>query len=139
MTSMTNLQVLQNALEAFGDPARRSQYLDLYSDDAALHGYAGVGPGKAGIRQFYESFWTSFPDVRVELQEVIESGDRLIVRFEVAGTQRGEFLGVPATGKPIRTHGITILRFANGKCCERWSATDFLNVLIQIGAFGVTA
>ena len=89
--------------------------------------------------KFYESFWSSFPDARVELQEAIESGDRLIVRFEVAGTHQGDFLGVPATGKPIRTHGITILRFENGKCCERWSATDFLNVLVQIGAFGVSA
>ncbi len=136
---MTNLQILQNALEAFGDPARRSQYLDIYAEGATLHGYAAVGPGREGIRQFYESFWSSFPDARVELQEVIESGDRLIVCFEIAGTQQGNFLGVPATGKPIRTHGITILRFENGKCCERWSATDFLNVLVQIGAFGVPA
>lgn len=133
---MTNRQTLEKALAAFGDPARREQYLDLYSEDATLHGYAGVGPGREGIRQFYHQFWSALPDARVDVEEVIESGDRLIVRFEVSGTHDGVFLGVPPTGKAVRTHGITILRFANGKCVERWSAADFLNVMVQIGAFG---
>lgn len=133
---MTNFQILEKALAAYADPGRRSEYLDLYAHDATLHGYAGVGPGREGIRQFYESFWTSFPDSRVEVQEVLESGgDRLVVRFEVAGTHLGNFFGVPATGKPVRASGITILRFVNGKVQERWSAADFLNVLVQIGAF----
>lgn len=132
---MTNTQILKTALAAFADPARRSEYLDLYSDHATLHGYAGVGPGRAGIEQFYAGFWASFPDARVELQEVIECGDRLIVRFEIGGTHLGPFLGVAPSGKPFRTHGITILKFENGKCVERWSAADFLNVLIQVGAF----
>ena len=132
---MTNRQILETAIAAFCDPARRFAYLDLYAENATLHGYAGVGPGREGINRFYEAFWTSFPDAVVELQEVIEAGDRLVVRFELAGTHQGPFLGIAPTGKPFRTHGITILRFQNGQCVERWSAADFLNVLIQVGAF----
>ncbi|MFN7924414.1 MAG: ester cyclase [Bryobacteraceae bacterium] len=132
---MTNAAILERALDAFADPTRRDQYLDLYADHAALHGYAGVEPGRDGIRNFYNGMWAAFPDARVDVQEVLECGDRLIVRFEFAGTHRGAFLGIPGTGKPVRFHGITILKMENGKCVERWSAADFLAALIQIGAF----
>lgn len=132
---MTNREALLTALDAFPDPARREKYLDLYSSDAMLYGYDGVEPGREGIRKFYEAFWAAFPDARVNPQEIIESGDRLIVRFELTATHNGPFLGLAATGKPIRLHGITILRFEGGQCKERWSAADFLPVLVQIGAF----
>lgn len=132
---MTNTEIVVKHVAAFGQAASRASYLDLYADDAQLYGYAGVGPGKEGIRQFYEAMWTSFPDACVDIQETMESGDRVIVRFEFAGTHQGEFLGVAPTGRSVRVHGITILRMANGKCAERWSAADFLTALMQIGAF----
>lgn len=132
---MTNRQILENALACFADPARREQYLDLYADDATLHGYTGVGPGREGIAAFYRNMWTSFPDARVDVQEIIETGDRLVVRFEFAGTQKAAFIGIPATGRPVRFHGITILRMKDGKCVERWSASDFLTAVVQMGAF----
>ena len=50
------------------------------------------------------------------------------------GTHDGSFPGVPATGRPVDVPGITILRFADGRCVERWAVADFLAVMIQIGA-----
>ena len=46
----------------------------------------------------------------------------------------GPFQGMPATGKPFTLPGITILRFADGGCCERWSQADFIGLLQQLGA-----
>lgn len=132
---MTNKQIIQDRVAAFADPARRSYYLDLYADEAQLHGYAGVGPGKEGIRAFYEGMWKSFPDARVVIHDMLEDGDRVVVRFGFLGTHHGEFLGLPPTGKPFETHGITILKMRDGKCVERWSAADFLAVMVQLGAF----
>lgn len=100
-----------------------------------MHGYAGVEPGKAGITAFYQRMWSAFPDARVEIDEAIEAGDRVVARFRFLGTHKGEFLGVAPTGKAIETHGITILKMKDGKCVERWSATDFLAVMVQLGAF----
>jgi predicted ester cyclase len=43
-------------------------------------------------------------------------------------------MGIPATGRRVSVNGITILRFADGRCVERWSQTDFLGMLQQLGA-----
>jgi predicted ester cyclase len=42
----------------------------------------------------------------------------------MTGTHRGAFLGIAPTGRNIGVNGITILRFMNGKCVERWSSVD---------------
>ncbi len=131
---MTNKEIIADRVAAFADPARHSYYLDLYGGDAQLHGYAGVGPGKEGIVAFYEGFWTSFPDARVIVHEMLEDGDKVVVRFSLTATHQGVFAGVPPSGRPIESHGITILRMRDGKCVERWSCADFLSVMIQIGA-----
>jgi len=53
--------------------------------------------------------------------------------FRLKGTHRGTFLGVPASGKSIDVEGVTILRFKDGKCEERWSQTDVFGIMRQIG------
>lgn len=134
MASESNSDVLRRAAKHFGDPARRETYFDLYDEHAVLHGYAGVEPGIASIKQFYAAFWAAFPDSRLLLEDLFESGDKLACRFVVEATHAGPFLGVPASGRRVMLPGITILRFENGKCVERWSQADFLGVMVQIGA-----
>lgn len=131
---MTNQQVIEQALTCFGDPARRSSYFDLYADHAVLHGYPGVGPGLKSIRGFYDTMFAGVPDAKVIPHEFLSLDDKVVVRFTMTGTHLGPLMGVPATGRPIQLPGITILRFENGKCVERWSVADFLAVLGQIGA-----
>ena len=129
-----NRRTLETALAHFSDPVTRERYFDLYDRDCVLHGYPGVEPGFASIRAFYESFWTAFPDVRITIDDVLESGDKLACRFTCRGTHGGPFMGVAATQKRIEFPGITILSFRDGRCVERWSQADFLTVLVQIGA-----
>ena len=130
----TNASILERAARHFNEPTTRDRYFDLYDRDAVLRGYAGVPPGIDGIKAFYATVWSAFPDARLELEDVIEEGDKLAARFALRATHRGEFMGVPATGRPIAITGITILRFRDGKCVERWSEANFLAMLQQIGA-----
>ena len=134
MSTETNLSALHRALECFNDPARRASYLDLYDESVRLIGYAGVEPGLEGVRKFYENLWATFPDAVVQVEDAFGVDDKVVCRFTLTGTHRGDFLGVAATGKPISASGITILRFASGKCVERWSQADFLGVLNQISS-----
>ncbi|MBM3724743.1 MAG: ester cyclase [Acidobacteria bacterium] len=129
-----NLEILNTALGHFSDPASRDRYLDLYADEAILHGYQGVGPGKANIAAFYAAIWQAFPDARVRVLDTLEAEDKVVCRFEMHATQQGAFQGIPATGRAIVLPGITILRFAGGKCVERWSQADFLGLMAQLGA-----
>lgn len=129
-----NKAILLQAIENFGRLETREKYFDLYDDHAILRGYVGVEPGIESIKQFYAQFWTAFPDSKIEVEDLIEDDDKIVCRFVVNATHNGDFMGVPPTGKPVAVPGITILRFADGKCVERWSQADWLSVMMQIGA-----
>ncbi len=109
-------------------------YLALYSDDVVLHGYAGLEPGLANVRRFYESWWQAFPGSQLVLEDPLAAGDRIACRFVMEARHTGPFRGVPPSGKPVSIAGFTILRFVGGKCVERWSLMDSLGLLTQIGA-----
>lgn len=109
-------------------------YLLLYRQDAVLHGYPGVEPGIASIRNFYQRFFTAFPRSRLHFDDLLVCGDKVACRFVIAGTHEGPFQGIAATNRPFSLPGITILRFEGGLCVERWSQADFLGLLQQLGA-----
>jgi predicted ester cyclase len=64
---------------------------------------------------------------------VVADGDFVANSFRLQGTHRGPFLGVAGSGKRIDVEGATILKFAGGKCVERWSQTDVMGIMRQIG------
>ena len=108
-------------------------YLDLYTEDAVLYGY-GLEPGRAPLRQFYEGFLAAFPDTHIAIDDLLAAGDKVACRYRFSGTHRGDFMGVPATGRSVEIAGITVLRFVGGRCAERWAQADFLGLLQQLGA-----
>ena len=134
---MEKRKIVGQALAAFADPAQREHYFNLYAPGIVLHGYDGVDPGIDSVRRYYEAFWTAFPDARVTAEDVLETADKVVVRFVLTGTHRASILGLDATGKQIRISGMTILRFDGDHCIERWSATDSLALAVQLGAFSV--
>jgi predicted ester cyclase len=134
---MSNRDIVERALLCFADPQRREQYFDVYSENVILHGYSGVEPGLDSVRRYYAEIWSVFPDARVIAEELIETDDKVILRFAMVGTHTQPFLGIDATGRSVRIPGMTILRFKDQKCVERWSVTDSLSLLAQLGAFPV--
>ena len=131
MAAEDNKATLERARERWNAGDERG-YLALYDANAVLHGYPGVEPGLDSIRHFYEGFWAAFPGSQLIFEDVLAEGDRVAVRFRLEGTHQGEFQCIPATGRPIALSGITILRFAGGKCVERWSRADFAGLLSAI-------
>jgi steroid delta-isomerase-like uncharacterized protein len=133
MTTPDNKSRLIRALEAFNDSRRREEYFQLYADDAVLHRSPPLAPGVESIKQWYRSLWNAFPDTQITLGNVVAEGEFVANNFRLLGTHRGPFLGVPASGKRIDVEGVTILKFTDGKCVERWSQTDVMGIMRQIG------
>ena len=130
----TNADALNHALAAFNE-GDIDRYLDLYDDHVQVHGYTPAPLDKAGARAFYQGILTGLPDSTLEALDRIETDDTIVVRFVQRGTHRGELLGVPATGRPVELHGITILRFGDeARVVERWTQADLLGLLVQVGA-----
>jgi steroid delta-isomerase-like uncharacterized protein len=136
---MSNQDIFSLALKCFSDPQRRNEYFQLYSDEILLHGYQGIEPGLESVKQFYYAFWNLFPDAQVLLQDLIGEGETLVARYTITGTMHEAFMGVPATGQRIELPGISILHFRRGQCFERWTCSDSLVLLNQIGASVVGA
>jgi predicted ester cyclase len=76
-----------------------------------------------------------FPDLVFSTEEQIAEGDKVASRFEWTGTHRGEFLGIPATGRFVRVWGIVIDRLEEGRIKETRIIMDTLGLMVQLGVF----
>ncbi len=90
--------------------------------------------GLDGARQSIAALRTSFPDIHFTSEDVLVDEDKVVVRWTVSGTHRGEFMGVSPTGKHVSWTGINIYRIADGKIVERWANEDGVSLLQQLGA-----
>jgi steroid delta-isomerase-like uncharacterized protein len=101
-----------------------------YVDHALLPGQA---PGLAGAKKKWAGYLAAFPDVRLTIEDMVAEGDKVAVAWTGEGTQQGELLGIPPTGKRVRVMGISIYRLAEGKIAEQWEQWDRLNLMQQLG------
>lgn len=92
------------------------------------------GPGPEGFIQFFSTFRSAFPDLNITVEHMVADEDNVAIAYTITGTHKGDFLGVPATGQPIKARGVQIARFQNGQIVERWGSSDQLGILQQIGA-----
>jgi predicted ester cyclase len=79
-------------------------------------------------------FFAGLPDVRVTMEDLVVSGDRVVGRFVYRGTHTGDLMGIPATGKPVEMRSIDIWRVQDGMFVEHWDELNLLQVFQQIGA-----
>ena len=93
----------------------------------------GLPAGSEGTKQLIGMFLAAFPDFHITAEDLIAEGDKVASRFTVRGTHKGEFMGIPPTGKQVTMTGIQIPRIANGKMVENWLNLDMLGLLQQLG------
>jgi steroid delta-isomerase-like uncharacterized protein len=75
----------------------------------------------------------ALPDMQFAVNHIVADGDLVMVHWTVRGTNTQPGMGLPATGKPIKTSGMTLFHFKAGKISEEWSAWSMLSVLKQVG------
>jgi len=104
---------------------RRTEMIDqMVASDAIIHGLGDDRRGPAAFGEFHRMFLGAFPDISVEVNEVIGEGDATAVRFTVRGTHQGDHLGFKATGKPLLTTGMAWVRWRDGRIIEAWNEFD---------------
>ena len=113
-------------IEAFGA---------LLADGFVEHEVApGLAPTKEGVQEFFRIYRAAFPDLRMDPEDVVASGDKVVARVRATGTHEGEFMGMPPTGKSIDVQLIDIMRFADdGLVHEHWGVVDMLAMMQQLG------
>ncbi len=93
----------------------------------------GVAVGIEGPKRNNRNRLAGFPDVHAVIEDIIEAGDRFVIRLVWQGTHTGPYSGVSATRRVVRVRGLAIWRFASGKVVEIWSIQDQFSLLRQIG------
>ena len=106
---------------------------ELLSPQAVIHGLGPAPMNVAAFKQFHTMYRTAFPDVRIQVDDVIAEGDKVAVRWSGSGTHQGDSLGFAATGTGVQFAGMTIVRVENGKLVEGWNLFDQLGMLQQLG------
>jgi steroid delta-isomerase-like uncharacterized protein len=89
--------------------------------------------GPDGFRQMISMYKTAFPDLNMVIDDMLAEGDKVAFRWTGTGTQRGEMMGVPPTGKRVTGTGLIISRFAGGKIVEDHEVIDMLGMMQQLG------
>jgi steroid delta-isomerase-like uncharacterized protein len=109
--------------------------VELLADGFVEHeAMPGLEPNKEGARQLFRMMIAGFPDWRFDAEDILTSGDKLVARSRVTGTNKGEFMGMPATGKSINIQAIDIVRFGNdGLAVEHWGVMDMMSMMQQLG------
>jgi steroid delta-isomerase-like uncharacterized protein len=93
----------------------------------------GQGPGLDGLKDILRAMRAGFPDIVFSIQEQVAERDKVASRFEWTGTHRGEFLGIPATGRAVRVWGMVIDRLEDGRIKDTRIIMDTFGLLGQLG------
>lgn len=106
---------------------------EITATDFIDHNLApGLPSGLDGVKQLFTMFHSAFPDFHVTVEDMLAEGDKVVSRITMGGTHKGEFMGIPPTGKEVSVEVIDILRIAGGKAVERWGIFDQLGMMQQL-------
>ena len=93
----------------------------------------GLPTGPEGTKQLVTVYRNAFPDIHFTIDEQIAEGDKVVTRWTAHGTNTGELVGIPATGKSSTVTGLTVDNFANGKIANSWGIFDQFGMMQQLG------
>ena len=138
MSIEKNKAVVRGYIEQVWNGHRPDLIEQYMAEDVVHHDAPGL-IDRASIRNFIASFLNAFPDVRVSIENEIAEGDLVVLRESLSGTQQGEFMGLPASGKQISMIGVYIFRVADGKITDLWGTADSLGMMQQLGVIPAPA
>jgi steroid delta-isomerase-like uncharacterized protein len=110
------------------------------ADEIVAPGYVRHDPGDPfpaqgpqDVKRIVGMLRSMLPDLRIGVEAMIAEGDFVVSRYTATATDTVGYMGMPPTGKTVRTPAIQIFRFSNGKIVESWAARDDLGTLRQLG------
>ncbi len=101
-------------------------WVDLPSPPTAPH-------GPAAAREAMAMLFGAFPDFDIRIEDIIQEGNKVVVRSTITGTQRGAFAGLPATGRPMTIQAVDIHEIKAGRIIRTWHTEDWMTGLRQLG------
>jgi steroid delta-isomerase-like uncharacterized protein len=136
IASVSNKQIARRWFEEVWNNRDAKAISRMFAKEGVAHGLGADGEdliGPDGFLPFHTAFLTSFADLQITIDDLIEAEDRVAVRWRARGTHTGGGLGLAPTGKPMSITGMSILRVQNGQIVEAWNNFDVLGMHQQLG------
>ena len=136
MSTEQNKVLVRRMVEEIFTQGKTSQADEFLAPDFVEHEELppGIPSGREGVKQLTNMFRTAFPDFRATIDDIVAEGDKVVIRQTWSGTHKGEFMGVPPTGKSVSFGVIDIIRIVGGKFVEHWGQMDSMGMMQQLGA-----
>ncbi|HXC95462.1 MAG TPA: ester cyclase [Edaphobacter sp.] len=129
-----NKAIIRKFLEEVINQNRMDRAIDLVAEDfVELDPLPGQRQGREGLKEVLGMMRAAFPDIHWVVEEMVAEEDKVVTRFTWTGTHRGNFMGIPATGKTVRVNGVVIDQLAGGKMSASRMLMDSLGMMQQLG------
>ena len=114
---------------------------ELLSDDFKEHQELppGIPQGKGAPKAYTAMFRGAFSDFQMNVEEMLQDGNKVIARVRVSGTHDGEFMGIPPTGKKFDVTAIDILEYRDDKVIGHWGVMEEAQMMGELGLGGPPA
>ena len=134
--SSTDVQVARLWYAAFN--TKDAAIIDRIVDDrwVDIPSPPGTLPGPQALRKTFAAFTTAFPDLHLEIEDVIQDGSKVVIRTTMTGTQAKDFFGVASRGRRLSIQAVDIHEIRDGKIVRTWHTEDWMTGLRQLGVTG---
>lgn len=132
--SETNEQKFRRLVEAFNKGEQESVIMEIVSPDFQVtNAPPGAPVDRDGWIMTSKMFQAAFPDIHVEITDVVANGDHVAIHEVVTGTHTGDLMGIAPTERPAKVEAAHFLRFEDGLIVERKTMTDLMSLFVQLG------
>jgi steroid delta-isomerase-like uncharacterized protein len=107
---------------------------ELFTDDCVLMRNGVEALGRDAVKGVLAKLYKAFPDIEYVIDDVIVSGDKVGLRWHGTGTHKGDYFGIPPSGRPLQYDGITLYELRGGKVARIWVSANMLAVVRDLGA-----
>ena len=107
----------------------------MNSDTQWSGGTVGTITGSANVAGLFGGVVAAFPDVQITITDIFGQHDEVAVRLVVSGTQEGDILGIPASGRHVQWDGVDVYRLSHGKISNIWAGDDWTAILNDTGTY----
>ena len=138
MSEKENAQLAEQVVAAIN--ARDfNRYVSFLDESYVMESEVLPAPvrGPQAARQAMEMRVAAFPDMRIEIEQILTSGDHVVVRARMTGTHKGNFAGIAATNKPVSVQGCTVTEIRNGKAIRSRAYADNAAMFQQLGVLSL--
>ena len=141
----TSAHDLRTLAQRFADEIINARDLDGALNDLVAEDFVeqnplpGQGPGRAGLADVLAGMFAAFPDLHWTVRDTITEGDRIMTFSTWTGTHRGDFMGIPATGRRATVEAWTLDRYRDGQLTESRIIMDVAGMLMQLGVIPAPA